>query len=74
MLPMLPMPPVPDTPGQMYEMSLTFDRKPRLKKLTCSLINPERKVLFKILAAGCVVTRVEALSRNMTRVHFCKKI
>lgn len=65
---------MPEPTGQIHHTSLTFDCKPRLKKLTCGLINPERKLRLQLLERGCVVTGTSLVNRNKMTIHFSKKL
>lgn len=61
-------------PSRIYNASLVIDAKPRLKRLSCGLINPERRAIYKLLASGCVVTGSTWVTRNKLRLYYDQRL
>lgn len=61
-------------PSKIYNCFVLIDAKPRLKKLSCGLVDPMRTLRYKLLASGCVVTGSTWVSRNKLKVHYDKRL
>lgn len=61
-------------PSRIYNASIVIDAKPRLTRLSCGLVNPQRKLIMELTAAGCVVTGCERISRTRIRICYDKRL
>ncbi len=61
--------------NQYANYTVTFTRRPLLKKLSCGLINPERTIIHKMMERrGCALVGVEEIGHKRVRYAFKKKV
>lgn len=59
---------------QYGTFSFTINRRPKLEKYTCGLVDPESKLINKMVKNGCVPLGATPIGKKHARYSFRKKL